>query len=119
MRIHIGQGDKIVLGKMRKWVGGLGKVYRLKKPVTDNDRSSKMWQWIISSVQAEKLLIMLIPYLMVKRPEALLALEFRKHKKLYFRFTHNDSGSVWDTTLSKLELYNHNKFRRLNYWRKK
>ena len=39
---------------------------------------------------------------------------FRKHKKLYFRFHHEASGKIWDTVLSKLENYSHNKFSKYN-----
>jgi len=36
---------------------------------------------------------------------------FRRYNKLYFRYSYNVDGTIWDTTLSKLENYKHNKYR--------
>lgn len=53
-----------------------GKIY--KSP--HRKRRKPCWQWVVASVKAEKFLKSILPYLVIKKEEAILGLEFRKLK---------------------------------------
>src|SRR6185437_6416484 len=59
-----------------------GSLYTLKRPTITGKR---VYKWLAESHKAAKILTDLLPYLLVKRPQALIALEFQKTISPYKR----------------------------------
>ena len=58
---------------------GIGKLYQFKSQTKLNNRQ-EMWHWRMTGQQAEDLLRLLMPFLLIKRAQADIAIEFRETK---------------------------------------
>ena len=72
LQIRVGMATTDAVGLMHKVFGGSLRVCKHKNHTPMN-------AWVVSSIEAEGLLRRLLPYLRVKKEEAKVALEFRKH----------------------------------------
>ena len=77
----ISNTDKTVLEKFKEKTG-LGIVYTRKDTAKGRRQS---YQWILASNQAEQFLIALLPYLQIKKAQAIVALQFQE-------FIHSQRG---------------------------
>lgn len=72
----LGQSDDSPLEEFQRIVGGVGFVGRRHYPKRSNRRPC--WAWQTSSQKAEDVLRLLLPFLRVKRSQAVAALEFQE-----------------------------------------
>lgn len=75
LQIVVAQGNEHLLTYWQKRTG-LGHIYAMKKEKTGNKNQS--WQWYLNQEDATTLLYLILPYLILKKEEAKVALEFRK-----------------------------------------
>lgn len=74
LSVHVAQVDRRPLDKLVRCFGG--KVYGPYK--SNNPRHSDHYQWVLSSHNAYKFLVKVAPYLVNKREEALIGLEYQQ-----------------------------------------
>lgn len=85
VEISIGNTHKGVLQWILEHFGGR---------LTDNaeqysHRNQRTWRWRASSDEAYKTLVLMLPYLIIKKEQAQLAIEFRERQVAFKAYSHN------------------------------
>lgn len=91
LRVTVSNYDLPMVDKLYDMFGGSRNIYHKL------DRRKVVQRWEVAAVKAEKTLELLLPFLVTKKPQAELALEFRRN-----RFSKEDS--VWVQEMKKLKI---------------